>query len=225
MRSSPTTSSTASRPRSAARPARGTCPTRCSSSPPCRTPAPASGWRSRSSGCSRASTRPARSTSARSTTPRRSSTTSPWRGSAAPAEVAGGHPTVRPPTTEGEMASLRRALAPLRSRDYRLLASSMGLSLFAQGLWTVALVWQVVDLGGGPGALSLATSLQAAGMLASTLLGGALADRVPQRRILLGVALLQTTAVGSVALLSLTGALALGPLAAASLVGGIAMGL
>src|ERR671921_873500 len=250
MRSSPTTSSTASRPRSAARPARGTCPTRCSSSPPCRTPAPASGWRSRSSGCSRASTRPAPSTSARSTTPRRSSTTSPWRGSAAPAEVAGGHPTVlavlpitrcplsvssasmgtraptvRPPTTEGEMARLPRALAPLRSRDYRLLASSMGLSLFAQGLWTVALVWQVVDLGGGPGALSLATSLQAAGMLASTLLGGALADRVPQRRILLGVALLQTTAVGSVALLSLTGALALGPLAAASLVGGIAMGL
>ncbi|SDC20048.1 Predicted arabinose efflux permease, MFS family [Geodermatophilus telluris] len=123
------------------------------------------------------------------------------------------------------MATLPRALAPLRSRDYRLLASSMGLSLFAQGLWTVALVWQVVELGGGPGALSLATALQAAGMLASTLLGGALADRVPQRRILLGVALLQTVAVGTVALLSLAGALALGPLAAAALAGGIATGL
>jgi MFS family permease len=123
------------------------------------------------------------------------------------------------------MARLPRALAPLRSRDYRLLASSMGLSLFAQGLWTVALVWQVVDLGGGPAALSLVTALQAVGMLASTLLGGALADRVPQRRILLGVALLQTTATGLVALLSLAGALALGPLAAASLAGGLAMGL
>ncbi len=52
------------------------------------------------------------------------------------------------------MAGLPRALAPLRHRSYRLLAASMGLSLLAQGLWTVALVWQVVALGGGPGALS-----------------------------------------------------------------------
>jgi MFS family permease len=123
------------------------------------------------------------------------------------------------------MAGLPRALAPLRHRSYRLLATSLGLSLLAQGLWTVALVWQVVDLGGGPGALSLATALSAGGMLASTLLGGALADRVPQRRILLGVALLQTAAVGLVAVLSLAGALALGPLAAAALAQGIAMGL
>ncbi|MGY1785407.1 MFS transporter [Geodermatophilus sp. SYSU D00698] len=123
------------------------------------------------------------------------------------------------------MAGLPRALAPLRHRDYRLLAASMGLSLLAQGLWTVALVWQVVDLGGGPAALSLATALSAGGMLASTLLGGALADRVPQRRILLGVALLQTAAVGLVAVLSLAGALALGPLAAAALAQGVATGL
>ncbi|PWW22413.1 putative MFS family arabinose efflux permease [Geodermatophilus normandii] len=123
------------------------------------------------------------------------------------------------------MAGLPRALAPLRHRSYRLLATSLGLSLLAQGLWTVALVWQVVDLGGGPAALSLATALSAGGMLASTLLGGALADRVPQRRILLGVALLQTAAVGLVAVLSLAGALALGPLSAAALAQGIAMGL
>ncbi|MGY1609848.1 MFS transporter [Geodermatophilus sp. SYSU D00700] len=123
------------------------------------------------------------------------------------------------------MSGLPRALAPLRHRSYRLLAASMGLSLLAQGLWTVALVWQVVDLGGGPAALSVATALSAGGMLASTLLGGALADRVPQRRILLGVALLQTVAVGLVAVLSLTGTLALGPLAAASLAGGVATGL
>ena len=123
------------------------------------------------------------------------------------------------------MAGLPRALAPLRHRSYRLLAASMGLSLLAQGLWTVALVWQVVALGGGPAALSVATALSAGGMLASTLLGGALADRVPQRRILLGVALLQTAAVGLVAVLSLTGSLALGPLAAVALAGGVATGL
>ncbi len=123
------------------------------------------------------------------------------------------------------MAGLPRALAPLRHRSYRLLAASMALSLLAQGLWTVGLVWQVVALGGGPAALSVATALSAGGMLASTLLGGALADRVPQRQILLGVALLQTAAVGLVAVLSLTGALSLGVLAGASLAGGVATGL
>ena len=50
-------------------PARGTCPTRSSPCRPCRTRAPASGWRCRSSGCSRASRRRRRSTSARWTTP------------------------------------------------------------------------------------------------------------------------------------------------------------
>jgi predicted MFS family arabinose efflux permease len=48
---------------------------------------------------------------------------------------------------------------------------------------------------------------------------------VPQRRILLGVALLQTAAVGLVAGLSLTGTLSIGVLAASSLAGGVATGL
>ena len=47
------------------------------------------------------------------------------------------------------MAGLPRALQPLRHRSYRLLALSLGLSLLANGAWAVALVWQVVALGGG----------------------------------------------------------------------------
>jgi MFS family permease len=89
------------------------------------------------------------------------------------------------------MTALPRALAPLRLHRYRLLAASMALSLLAAGLWAVAVVWQVVALGGGPAALSSVTALGAGGMLASTLLGGALADRVPQRRILLTTELVQ----------------------------------
>jgi hypothetical protein len=54
----------------------------------------------------------------------------------------------------------------------------MALSLLSAGLWAIAVVWQVVALGGGPAALALVTSLAAGGMLASTPLGGALADRV-----------------------------------------------
>jgi predicted MFS family arabinose efflux permease len=129
------------------------------------------------------------------------------------------------PHLEARMTALPRALAPLRHAPYRRLAASLALSLLSSGLWTVGVVWQVVALGGGPAALSLVTALSAGGMLASTLFGGALADRLPQRHILLAVALILAAPTAVVAVLSLTGLLALGHLAVVSLVGGIAMGL
>ena len=123
------------------------------------------------------------------------------------------------------MTALPRAMRPLRHPHYRWLAMSLALSLLTQGLWVVALVWQVVALDGGPAALSLVTGVSAGGMLASTLIGGALADRVPQRRILLVVALLQAGVVGVAAGLSLAGVLTLWQLALVSLVDGVALGL
>ena len=123
------------------------------------------------------------------------------------------------------MTAVPRALAPLRNRYYRLLAASMALSLLSAGLWAVAVVWQVVALGGGPASLSLVTGLTAGGMLASTLFGGVFADRVPQRHLLLAVALVQAGAVAVVAALSLAGVLALWQLAAAALAVGLATGL
>src|SRR3712207_262221 len=123
------------------------------------------------------------------------------------------------------MTALPRALAPLRLPHYRLLAASMALSLLAAGLWAVAVVWQVVALRGGPAALSLVAALSAGGMLATTLLGGALADRIPQRRILLTTELVQGGTVALVAALSLAGVLQLWHLAAVGLAGGLAMGM
>jgi MFS family permease len=123
------------------------------------------------------------------------------------------------------MTTLPRALRPLRSPAYRLLAGSLALSLLTQGLWAIAVVWQVVALGGGPGALAFVTALSAAGMMATTLLGGALADRVPQRRILLAVALVQAVGTAVAAVLSLTGVLSVWHLALVSLVDGVALGL
>jgi MFS family permease len=123
------------------------------------------------------------------------------------------------------MTALPRALAPLRHGPYRWLAGSLALSLLSTGLWVVAVVWQVVALDGGPAELSLVTALSAGGMLASTLLGGALADRLPQRYILLAVGLTQAVTIALAAVLSLLGMLALWHLAAVSLAGGVAMGL
>lgn len=123
------------------------------------------------------------------------------------------------------MAALPRALSPLRHGAYRRLAAALVLSLTSSGLWFVAVVWQVIALGGGPAALSVVSTAMAAGMLATALLGGALADRVPQRRLLLLVGLAELGATGAVAVLSLSGLVALWHLGAASLVIGLAQGL
>lgn len=117
------------------------------------------------------------------------------------------------------------ALRPLRHRDYRLLAASLVASLFGAGVLVVALVWQVVALGGGPGQLGWVTTAQAGGLLITALPGGVLADRLPQRVILLCVEGVKAVAIGGCAALSLTGQLQLGHLIAAALVGGVADGL
>ncbi len=64
---------------------------------------------------------------------------------------------------------LPRALKPpLARRQYRLLASGLILAMFGDGIWTIAVIWQVIALGGGPGQVSLATGIAAVGMLVST---------------------------------------------------------
>jgi MFS family permease len=126
--------------------------------------------------------------------------------------------------TETGQRWLRGPLRPFRSGQYRLLAASLAMSLFATGVWFIALVWQVIALDGGPTELSLVSTAAAVGMLVTTLPGGVLADRVPQRLILLAVGGARVVAVGVAAGLAVTGALALWHLVAAALVIGLANG-
>lgn len=121
--------------------------------------------------------------------------------------------------------STPRALRPLRNPAYRWLASALVASLVGAGIWMVALVWQIVAIGGGAAELSVVAGATAVGMLLTTLLGGALADRIPQRRILLVVEVVRAASVGVVAMLSLTGGLAVWHLTAAAFVGGVMAGL
>ncbi|MDQ0893535.1 MFS transporter [Agromyces ramosus] len=121
--------------------------------------------------------------------------------------------------------STPRALRPLRNPAYRWLAAALVASMIGAGIWMVALVWQIVAVGGGAAELSLVAGASAVGMLLTTLLGGALADRIPQRRILLVVEVVRAASVGVVALLSLTGGLAAWQLAAVAFVGGVMAGL
>ena len=120
------------------------------------------------------------------------------------------------------LRALPRPLRPFRHRQYRLLAASMAASLLGSGVWLVAVVYQVIALGGGPSELSVVATAFSVGLLASVLLGGVAADRLPKRGLMIGVEAVKTVGAGVVALLAVTGALQLWQLAAISLVLGAA---
>lgn len=118
---------------------------------------------------------------------------------------------------------LPRALTPFAHAAYRRLAVALVLQMFAGGVWAVALVWEVIRIGGGPGQLSVVTTAGAVGVLLPALLAGVVADRVPQKTILLVVALVETTGMAVVAVLSLLDLTALWHLGVVTFVAGMAM--
>lgn len=116
---------------------------------------------------------------------------------------------------------LPRALVPFRTPAYRRLAVALLLTTFTWGVWVVAVVWEVIRIGGGPGQLSLVAGANALGMVLLSLLAGVVADRVPQKTILLWVAGVQTGGIALVAFLSLSDLTQLWHLVAVSLVYGL----
>jgi len=126
-------------------------------------------------------------------------------------------PTTRP-------TRLPRALRPLAHRDYRYLMASVAASLMASGVWLVALVWQVMRMGGGPSQLSLVATGSSVGMVLSVLAGGVAADRLPKRTLLLVVELTRVVAVATAGLLALLGDPSIWQLALLALTVGAAEG-
>ena len=117
-----------------------------------------------------------------------------------------------------------RVVRPFRSSQYRLLIGALSLSIFGSGMWLVAIVFQVRELGGGPIDLSFVATGNALGLVGAVLLGGVAADRIPQKRILIVVEAVKMLGIGLAAVLALTGLLEIWHLAAISLLLGIADG-
>jgi MFS family permease len=118
---------------------------------------------------------------------------------------------------------LPRALTPFRHPGYRRLAVALVASTFGLGVWVVALVWEVIRIGGGPTQLSIVTTANAIGVLVPALLAGVVADRVEQKTILQGVCAVELTCLATVAVLSLTGVTAIWHLSIVAFVMGAAM--
>jgi MFS family permease len=108
------------------------------------------------------------------------------------------------------------ALEPLRHRDFRLLWTGLAVSLAGDGLWLVALAWQVIELGGGPIQLSFAATAYSIGLIGLMLPSGIVADRLPRRLVMLSADLVRAATVAVVAVLSLAGSLELWHLVVAS---------
>jgi MFS family permease len=119
---------------------------------------------------------------------------------------------------------LPRALRPFEVGQYRLLAVSLVFSLLSFGIWIVASVWQVIELGGSPSDLSLVALGASLGLVLSVLVGGVVADRVPQRLILLTVELVRGVGFGVAAILALTDSLQIWQLATIAFALGVADG-
>ena len=88
-----------------------------------------------------------------------------------------------------------RAARPFLVGQYRILVGALLLSLLGAGVWLVATVFQVKELGGGPIELSYVATANAVGLLLAVLVGGAVADRIPQKRILLAVEATKTVVI------------------------------
>jgi MFS family permease len=78
------------------------------------------------------------------------------------------------------------ALRALAHRDYRLFFSGQLISLIGTWMQRVAQSWLVLELTNSPFKLGLISALQSAPMLCLAFIAGAVADRLPKRRVLIG---------------------------------------
>src|SRR5688572_14206590 len=88
-------------------------------------------------------------------------------------------------------------------------------------MWAVAMVYQVIQLGGGPLELSVVAAAGSVGLVAFVLAGGIAADRFPQRLLIIAVEGANLAVIATVSGLALAGWLQLWHLAVGAFVLGV----
>jgi Transmembrane secretion effector len=102
-----------------------------------------------------------------------------------------------------------KILKPLSIRDFALLWIGLTVSLLGDGIYLVAIAWQVYDLSNSPTALSIVGLAWTAPMVLFLLIGGVLSDRFDRRFILIAADVLRFVSIAAIGVLSLTGAIEL----------------
>ena len=100
-------------------------------------------------------------------------------------------------------------LQPLRQRDFALLWSGMTISMLGDGVYFVAIAWQVLRISNSPAALSVVGVAWTAPQVLFLLVGGVISDRVDRRAVMLGADVVRMVAIASLGALSLSGSLEL----------------
>lgn len=113
--------------------------------------------------------------------------------------AAPGRPVVRP------RRRLPALLEPLAAREYALLWLGQSVSLVGDGVYTVAIAWQVYALSNAPTALAVVGIARTVPLVGVVLFAGALADRVDRRRLMIVGSAIPGAAIGLLAALALAG--------------------
>jgi DHA3 family tetracycline resistance protein-like MFS transporter len=100
-------------------------------------------------------------------------------------------------------------LAPLQVRDFRLLWTAMTVSLLGDGIFYVAIAWQVYELSDAPTALSMVGLAMSLSQVVFLLLGGVASDRFDRRRVMLAADLVRAVVMATIGLLALADSLQL----------------
>jgi MFS family permease len=98
-----------------------------------------------------------------------------------------------------------RILRPLHHRDFRLLWTGMTMSLMGDGIFLVALAWQVYELSNVPTALSIVGVAMTVPQILFLLVGGVVSDRFDRRKVMIAADALRAVSVAALGLLSIAG--------------------
>jgi MFS family permease len=102
-----------------------------------------------------------------------------------------------------------KVLRPLRERDFALFQGGTTITLLGDGIFTVAIAWQVYDIWNVPTAFAIVGLAETVPLIALLLLSGVAVDRFERRWVLFWASLVRGVCVGALGLLAVSGALEL----------------
>jgi DHA3 family tetracycline resistance protein-like MFS transporter len=107
--------------------------------------------------------------------------------------------TAPPPSLIDRIGVLR----PLRVRDFAFLWTGMTVSMIGDGIYLVAIAWQVLSIEDRPGALALVGVAWSLPQVILVLASGALSDRLERRHLMIAGDAIRLVAIGTLGVLSI----------------------